>query len=139
MTKKRSLASGNEPATRKDIDNLAASTKELVAKIDARTKELAAKIDTNTKDLAEVAATGRRTAVEVANIKAGLVEMKDLILTELRRTTRNIQEAAADFMARSEHDHRAVLFHGEGLTEVLVTLKSHEGRIQRLEASKHPA
>ena len=135
MTKKRALAADKEPATRKDF-------RALNAKIDATRRGLGAKIDAMRQGLdakiSDLSAVTRRIALDVASIKGKMAEMQDF-LTEIKKDTRNMQEIAADFMSRSGHDHTAVLLHGEALTEVRVQCRDHEGRIQRLEASKPPA
>ncbi|MDD5657349.1 MAG: hypothetical protein PHF00_08870 [Elusimicrobia bacterium] len=117
--------------TARDLRTEIGNTKqELRAEISKTTQELKAEIGKTTRELSAV---DKKLAVAVANLEARMTEQKTEIIDTIRGDIHEMRNAVLEFLNRTENDHRAMIVHGQALSDAQVQLKDHEGRISRLE------
>ena len=73
-----------------------------------------------------------RLSGAIVELQADMREVKSTMAT--KADINRIMSAIDSFAKRSEHDNRAVVLHGQTLTEVEVKLGDHEKRLARLES-----
>lgn len=73
----------------------------------------------------------RRVAIEVVNVQADVREVKKNMAT--RKDIERVLGAIESLSAKTETAMRAIVLHGQVLTEVQVKSKDHERRIKSLE------
>ncbi|HEX4048549.1 MAG TPA: hypothetical protein VH309_11970 [Elusimicrobiota bacterium] len=125
-----------EPATKADLKQALGGLDGRFSSIDDRFNSIDAKftsIDAKFSALdAKFTTITRNLAIEMTKSQDDIREMKSVMST--KADIDRVMSAISVFAARTEDHSRAIILHGQALTEATVALKDHNRRISALES-----